>query len=428
MPRPGSRAPIRGSERSTAVAVTLALLLAALELASPAAAQQITLWQVGAGALPSAGYWLPPVFDLETFDDIPDGDAAGEALLAALEGQRARLFYWDADLQAWVIAYPGSHGESHEAGGDDELVVELLASQCLEGEVIVGDGSGGLDCGEAGGGGGGIGGSTGSADNAVLAADGVGGSTVQPRRITIDDTGAIATTAQPTDFATPVMWLKADALALSDGDPVATWTDSSGSANHVTQATAGKRPSFQTNEINSLPVVRFDGGDCLADASVSISTFSIFAVFRATASGLLYEHSADVNSAPGGGYLNLSKQDTINAKRTQLSARNVIAWNQGGSQIDWGAQDLWTLALHSFGGSHALHRLWVNGAYPTQNAGSSTQDPGTGAATTELNLGCRDESSVFITGDIAEFIVYSPRLSSARERAVILYLQGKYDL
>jgi hypothetical protein len=55
-------------------------------------------------------------------------------------------------------------------------------------------------------------------------------------------------------------------------------------------------------------------------------------------------------------------------------------------------------------------------------------DPGTGATTQELNVGCRDESDLFITGDVAELIVFSPRLSSAKERAVLLYLQTKYDL
>ena len=46
---------------------------------------------------------------------------------------------------------------------------------------------------------------------------------------------------------------------LSDGDPVAQWDDESGNGRHITQGTAANRPTYQTGEINGLPVVRFDG-------------------------------------------------------------------------------------------------------------------------------------------------------------------------
>jgi hypothetical protein len=58
----------------------------------------------------------------------------------------------------------------------------------------------------------------------------------------------------PLDITGCELWLKADALSLSDGDPVSSWTDSSGNSNHATM-TGGDRPTFQTNELNSLPGV-----------------------------------------------------------------------------------------------------------------------------------------------------------------------------
>ncbi len=54
------------------------------------------------------------------------------------------------------------------------------------------------------------------------------------------------------------LWLKADALSLSDTDPVASWTDSSGNGNHATQATGANRPLFRTAIQNGLPAVQFD--------------------------------------------------------------------------------------------------------------------------------------------------------------------------
>jgi len=65
-------------------------------------------------------------------------------------------------------------------------------------------------------------------------------------------------------------WYKADAITgLSDGDAVASWSDSSGGGNTLTQSTAGAQPSYETNEVNSLPIVRFD-----KDASPGDNVFS----------------------------------------------------------------------------------------------------------------------------------------------------------
>lgn len=67
-------------------------------------------------------------------------------------------------------------------------------------------------------------------------------------------------------------WLQADALTLDDDDPVASWTDSTANGLHAANATADDQPSFQTNEINGLPVVRFDGtSDDLSITSLGLS-------------------------------------------------------------------------------------------------------------------------------------------------------------
>src|SRR5215216_5960726 len=56
------------------------------------------------------------------------------------------------------------------------------------------------------------------------------------------------------------LWLAADKITgLSNGAAVTQWNDFSGFANHAAQATALNQPSYQTNVINGLPVVRFDG-------------------------------------------------------------------------------------------------------------------------------------------------------------------------
>lgn len=69
----------------------------------------------------------------------------------------------------------------------------------------------------------------------------------------------------PTQLPGLALWNKGDAITgLSDGDPVASWLDSSGNGRTWTQATASKKPTFKTGVTNSgLPAVLFDGIDDL---------------------------------------------------------------------------------------------------------------------------------------------------------------------
>lgn len=62
----------------------------------------------------------------------------------------------------------------------------------------------------------------------------------------------------PSSISGLKFWVQADNLSLSDGDPVATWTDLSGVGNTVTAASTA-RPTYKTNIQNSKPIVRFDG-------------------------------------------------------------------------------------------------------------------------------------------------------------------------
>lgn len=80
-----------------------------------------------------------------------------------------------------------------------------------------------------------------------------------------------------------------------DAGAVQQWNDLSGNGHHVSQATAGARPTYRAavESLNGLPGVEFDGGDWL-QRSVSgglvanLNAYTIYCVFRTT------------SSAPGG--------------------------------------------------------------------------------------------------------------------------------
>src|SRR5574343_1369214 len=74
--------------------------------------------------------------------------------------------------------------------------------------------------------------------------------------------GGGAAPFSPSDVPGLFQWLvAADITGLNDGDAVATWEDSSGNNRDASQATGANRPTYKTNIVNSLPVVRFDGSD-----------------------------------------------------------------------------------------------------------------------------------------------------------------------
>ena len=62
----------------------------------------------------------------------------------------------------------------------------------------------------------------------------------------------------PIPASNPSWWLEADSITgLSDNDTIETWPDLSVNEWNATQATSGLRPTYKTNIVNGLPVVRF---------------------------------------------------------------------------------------------------------------------------------------------------------------------------
>lgn len=87
------------------------------------------------------------------------------------------------------------------------------------------------------------------------------------------------------------LWLKADAITgLADGGSVSSWPDSSGLGHNAIQADSGRYPTYETNELNGKPVIRFNGtsqGMYVPDTTDLDATagFSVFVVTTAQRSG-----------------------------------------------------------------------------------------------------------------------------------------------
>jgi len=238
----------------------------------------------------------------------------------------------------------------------------------------------------------------------------------------------------PDDLSDLLLWVKSDAglfqvsgcttAAVSDTDPVGCWEDQSSNGNHIIQATASKRPQLKLAIQNSMDVIRFDGtDDALTDASVALGgDFTVFVVFFASANGMIMEHSANGGTMPGQFFFTTTG-DTIHVFRvvnTAESGKNLSA--------SWGSDSTWRIVTHKMDGTHANHELYIDGVEQVLTNGSKTTDPGTSVITDELNLFSRSESSLFLTGDVAEFLVYDATLSSGDQTDVETYLNDRFAI
>ncbi len=207
---------------------------------------------------------------------------------------------------------------------------------------------------------------------------------------------------QPSDIAGLKLWLKADSLALADGNPVSTWTDSSGNGNDATGSSTA-RPTYKTAIVGGKPVVRFDGSnDVLATSFVTPSAHTIFVVYNRT-------NLSPIGSGPGGDgplWRGTNVWPSISSGFATLS-----------TTIYTGA---WSYLALTWNGTSTSTGAWLNGA----DVFTLSSFPV--AATDPLQLGSSLDG--FYSGDIAEVCVFDSLLNTTDRQLVENYFHTKYGI
>jgi len=84
----------------------------------------------------------------------------------------------------------------------------------------------------------------------------------------------------------PLFWLDASQLGLSNGASVSSFTDLSGNGRHFVQTTPSKRPVYNSTGINSQPSVQFDYvDDNMTCTHPATTAFTLWFVWRPTTAG-----------------------------------------------------------------------------------------------------------------------------------------------
>lgn len=227
----------------------------------------------------------------------------------------------------------------------------------------------------------------------------------------------------PTSITGLVLWVKADSLALSDGDPVSTWTDSSTQGNNLTQATGANQPTYKTAIVNGKPVVRFNGTSTFLshadNASLSPAAISVFIV-------------AKTNAAPlSGNRILLEKELSFRFITSETSTANIAvrlgtsgtAWGSGGFTGTTALTTSFSLWEMTYNAVSDLE-FYVNGT----TAGSGAPSGDIFDNTSTLYLGCYNATDFFWDGDVAEVLIYNSALSTTNRQSVENYLTTKYSL
>ena len=213
-------------------------------------------------------------------------------------------------------------------------------------------------------------------------------------------------------------WFKADAMVgngdvTSDGDSVSQWTDSNALGN-ATQGTGGNQPIYKTNQINSLPCVRFDGSDdwMSADNTSTATTQTRFIVAKAT-------------NTPVSQYL--LDQGTGNRMAMYTTSSGIIQAQSHASTVStantWDA-DMTQWHIYAVQFNSTASKIWIDTT--SRKLGSTGASS---VANSTLWLGRYGGSNTGNwDGDIAEIITYSTVLSEADMRGVMTYLADKYGI
>lgn len=213
------------------------------------------------------------------------------------------------------------------------------------------------------------------------------------------------------------LWLKADEINLANGALIPTWNDVSGNNHHASQSNSTYQCTLQTNQINGLPAVRFDGINDYFDDNHSYSARTVFYVYnilsanqQVTDLGQIWGNYADgahlaLDARNNPGTWSFDADNSVsNTGRLALNGAAFGAFNGNPSTPNW-TYDQFDIVVGEFNATRNLTRQVLGSLIPSFPLG-------------EHQYG----------GDVSEIIVYNTTLNVAQRIIVENYLAAKYNL
>lgn len=210
---------------------------------------------------------------------------------------------------------------------------------------------------------------------------------------------------------------RADDLVVAggtDGSAVSSWTDTSGGARHLVQATGAAQPILKTAQINGRACVRFAANQWMSVTAALALPYTVFIVAhlpRETLSGGVFRYMWMNGNGKG--------LATNNKSVGPLYFYNGNSPPANRMPIGYGMTCLYTIR-----GTSSVGELWRNGIQVTSQAASL------GALSASV-VGTDDDGVQTFTnfdGDIYEVIICSADLPDLERRSMEQYLCDYYGL
>lgn len=208
--------------------------------------------------------------------------------------------------------------------------------------------------------------------------------------------------------------------SIADNFPLLVWEDSGPNDLDVSNGTAGTQPTYQTNERNGKPVIRFDGNDFLIRTAVPGAMLmtgteaTLFCVVRANA-------GTGVEFQWGG---------SPDALGLYAALANIFYFDSGpvgSARFNPSAPALWPDTWHvaeCFRSGTGVEILLDGNLFNSSNA----MVGGITTATQPMRLGMDTFGASPLNGDIAELIIFNRALTADERVAVRDYLKLKWGI
>lgn len=205
------------------------------------------------------------------------------------------------------------------------------------------------------------------------------------------------------------------------GSDPGVWPDLSGNGRHAGQATPSKRPAIIAGGRNGRQVRRFDGNnDTLQTASFELPAFSTMFVVQSCVpkhgAKFWFEHGPNTNTVQGQFFQGMDGTTwTIN--------RGGLHAGYAGLSSNWSG-DEWAVASFVYNGQGFIYKngSLVSSASSVGNARLNTLTP------QPMNIGSRNQSTLYMQGDLAEILIVPAVLFSADRQNVERYLGNKWGI
>jgi prepilin-type N-terminal cleavage/methylation domain-containing protein len=220
-----------------------------------------------------------------------------------------------------------------------------------------------------------------------------------------------------------------DNLEADDGKTVSTWHDISGnnpnSPKNAVQSTPANRPIYESNTINDLPVLRFDGTSSFLSYDgtfLANSDYTIFIVEQRRSA----TQSFFLGSLTGGENINLH----LGYLDTDTFVFDQWSMNSNRYDIAEGAYTTPIPRIHSYrlGSASNVRNYNVNGSEPVFDICDAN-------CVTETVLSAYNNAQIgrrrtidYYTGDIAEIIMFTRYINDQERQDIEAYLSSKYDI